>query len=482
MRHETQPQTPDSSSLTWEETERRLYKRMQKKITVKPPPTQIIMERTFNTSCLVLKAIQSLPFSKLTKDLYFLCQTLPSKEISRQFESQMELAGANPERFMFSLHPFYNDFVAKIRRDKRFAELFGFLSTAIRMRIESPALASSNVANAYMNLVLQVSEYLRPDKLNLETFVYGIDTDGELLTGPVPYAFSDILGIQMKREESLGSPKTANILNMYREPLVLSTSSLMKIAEVQRMHVNMTAAMLPFINEFTWDIVPARMYDSNMAPLLELTHGALDLDALYHSLSRRKRTLPANGVLFQADDPTGELQSLLLKEILHDDQIYLLYRADFRVGSVSGYYDTSHPFFYSVFRDATDWESAQKLEELVLPIYASQVLSPVNLAELNSFFLQNGKPLYISPYCRGGRVQDVYHSSLKPKRAYGPRTQGGYQREDRSINGFIRRLPAGQTASPAAIEMAARFGYDLAPDETYVRPFMRTSLVKKSPD
>ena len=179
MLYDTQLQRPNQIPSSWVETEKRYYKRMQKRIAGKPPPVQIIMERTFNTACLVLRSIHSMPFSKLTKVLYFLCKSLPHREMARQFESLLELAGANPERFVFGLHPFYNDFVAMVRREKRYEELFSFIGSAVRIRIENPSLADADIADAYVNLLLQLTEYLRPNKLNLESFVYGISSSGK---------------------------------------------------------------------------------------------------------------------------------------------------------------------------------------------------------------------------------------------------------------------------------------------------------------
>ena len=152
---------------------------------------------------------------------------------------------------------------------------------------------------------------------------------------------------------------------------------------------------------------------------------------------------------------------------------------DFQVGSLSGYYDTSNGFFYSVLKEAAVQEFTRKLEELVLAVYASQVLSPADSPDITSFFQQNGQPLRISSYARGGRLRDAYHSGPEPEGRHGSkRRQGDYRREERSINGFIRRLPVGQTASAAAVAMAAKYGYALAPNETYVRPFIRASVMK----
>lgn len=133
------------------------YKRMQKKITSKPPPAQVIMERTFGTACMVLDIIEGVPFSELTRELFFFCQKLPSKELARQYEAQLELAGANPERFVFGLHSFYNDLVAKVRKNQTFPELFGFIGAVERVQIENRTPSNANIVDAYVSMVLQLS-------------------------------------------------------------------------------------------------------------------------------------------------------------------------------------------------------------------------------------------------------------------------------------------------------------------------------------
>lgn len=463
------------------------YKRMQKKITSKPPPAQVIMERTFGTACMVLDIIEGVPFSELTRELFFFCQKLPSKELARQYEAQLELAGANPERFVFGLHSFYNDLVAKVRKNQTFPELFGFIGAVERVQIENRTPSNANIVDAYVSMVLQILEYLRPSKFDLDTFVYGISSSGELLTGPGPCPYFDIYGIQQRRIAAGGKPEAIKALDMYnsyiqQEVNILSLPSIVRINEVQRMHMNMMASLLPFINEFTWDIAPVNSYDSNIAPLLDASPTFLNLDNLKQALIRRKRTLPTNGVSFEIEDPGGEVKGLLLKELLYMDRVHVLYRADFQEGCLSGYYDTGNGFFYSVLGNSTRPELAQNLEVLGLAAYASQVLSPADAPNLDALLFRDSVPLNIRPFSRGGRLRDIYHREVldKERNSSGPRAQGDYNREDRSINGFIRRLPAGQMASEEAVAMAAKYGYDLAPNETYVRPFIRVSLVKRT--
>ena len=50
---------------------------------------------------------------------------------------------------------------------------------------------------------------------------------------------------------------------------------------------------------------------------------------------------------------------------------------------------------------------------------------------------------------------------------------GYYEAAEVTIQGYIRKLPAGQKASEEARTLAENLGYGLEPNETYVRPFIR---------
>lgn len=50
---------------------------------------------------------------------------------------------------------------------------------------------------------------------------------------------------------------------------------------------------------------------------------------------------------------------------------------------------------------------------------------------------------------------------------------GDYEAAEASIQGYIQKLPTGQKASEEARTLAESLGYDLEPNETYVRHFIR---------
>ena len=64
----------------------------------------------------------------------------------------------------------------------------------------------------------------------------------------------------------------------------------------------------------------------------------------------------------------------------------------------------------------------------------------------------------------------TFAPSKGQKRTY---KQGVYEYDDAKIGCFIRRLPAGQTASWEAMTNAAKYGYELEKGYTFVTPFAR---------
>ena len=93
--------TIDEMSLTW-------WRRVTKKAKGKPLPLIILQTRTLSTAVEILTVIQDIPFEKLSMSLYFYCQDVRMKEFTRAYEAQLELAGADPEKFALGLHQFFN--------------------------------------------------------------------------------------------------------------------------------------------------------------------------------------------------------------------------------------------------------------------------------------------------------------------------------------------------------------------------------------
>ena len=446
----------------------------------KPLPVRILMERTFNTALMVLEEIDGIPFTKLTMDVYFFCKDVAFKEVVRLYDAQLELAGANQEKFVFGLHGFYNNVVSKVKKAGKQREFAEFLGTVSRIQKEKCGQFSKHIIDAYLDLILQTFEYLRPNKFAMTECVYGVSTGGEFLTGPYPYPFSDLPVMEFEEKMETGwRPKSREDLLQFLSRLYAkygielhSEDELDVLEMIQRIHITTTAALLPLINEYTFQIIPEKVYTSIKAPLQDMRIHA-DPERLKEKLKHRRRTLPTNGVLFEVDDPIGELQGVFLQETLYADSIHCLYRIDTRDGSLAGYYDTSSTFFFSISQDADDPLPYQSMTAFVLALYASQVLDTEPLTA--DLFQQAGKPLPVRVFQKGGKLRDTYHRG--PAKDRDPDLYG---HKEKAIAGFVRKLPEGAIASDDAKRVAEQYGFELAADETYVRPFIKQVFVRKN--
>ena len=176
---------------------------------------------------------------------------------------------------------------------------------------------------------------------------------------------------------------------------IRSPQDFARLEQVQRGHCNMAAALLPFINEHTHKIVPSITYDSQYAPLVNLTFRPFDIEGLQDALVCGRRPLPEDGVCVQFGDPTGEIGELFLMEVLYKARPYVLYRISFAAGDLSGYYDISDGFLYSILKEGPSQVLFQRLTALFTAIYSAMVLPPEVLPPLNSLFKQASHPLQV---------------------------------------------------------------------------------------
>ena len=253
-------------------------KRVQKRISGKPLEVQLIMDRTFGTATWVLQLIENVPFQKLTAGAYAISAALPQKALTRQIEGQLELAGANEEKFVLGLHAFYNNLSALIKKNHMEHEFCAFAGQLMRLQYESSLSMEKDIRTAYVNLMMQTLEYLRPDKFDLECCVYGVSTAGEWLTGPCPFPYSDrpanelnqkIFGGWRPRDLFEQEQVVKNLYAKYGMN-IRSLDDISTLEQVQRIHINSLAAMLPLINEYTFDIVPEKTFDT--VKVLSLIH------------------------------------------------------------------------------------------------------------------------------------------------------------------------------------------------------------------
>lgn len=469
------------------------WKWLDKKVAGKPSGIQTLQRRTMNTATMLLMSIKDIEFRDLSSTLYFICSSAETKELAHLYESQLELAGAAPEKFVKGLHAFYNDTAAKIKKNGWYEDFFDFLTLATLLRCKDTkelAPAVLTVRNCYYSLLLQQLEYLRPSKFDFTKMVAGISTTGEVLTVTDSYPELDAPGYIIERAAIDGSIHSEDELSVLVEKSYAkygfsckTLDDIERLNNIDRIFTNNVAAMSAYINEFNIDILPNAYYSSYTLPFYTIASSGPSNEDLREGLFRRNKMLPANGVEFNFEE-RDIICSILMKETLYDDKIILLYRMDTAMGDLSGYYDTKEQVFYSVLMDAKDKQLNDILENIVLYLYscATKRDGAEMLADFSNYFWyasdKNAKddiyPMTVKMYLKGGKPQIAYQPYLT---ASGIRKNDDkYESVERPIQGFIRKVGAGKSPSQEAIDYALSLGLMLQSDETYVRPFVRHVL------
>lgn len=456
-------------------------KRYLKQIAAKPKPAWIQARRTFSTAVAILACLEDIPYETLVRSIYVYCKNNSLNWLTREYEKQIELAGANPERFVFQLHKFYNDISRKIRKQKLYTELMDFMGLYVELSYTRTPEVNPAVVNAYVNLLMQTTEYIRPSKFNFAQSIIGVTTDGQPICIAQLHPDWDLPSYEI--EETMESGRISPD-NAFREMIKIyakcgysihTIEDIVEISEIQKVHDTTTIALMRYINEFTYDIFPQQHYDTMISPLRRMNVN-VSLPNLMMSLKARKRTLPLNGTRIVFGDPSGEVIELLLKEVFKDDAVIMLYRLTTKNGDVSGYFNTRSDFLYSVNLDCTEQETYHRTKKFILYCYAVCVTNKFSAEENN--VSNYGEPVAFRIYGIGGKLKAVYNAGGSNGAVHQLTTQDLESRVV-AINGYIRRLPFGQSASEDAAMIARQMGYDLDSGETYVRPFCKEVFVKR---
>lgn len=469
-------------------------KKIYKMVEGKAFENKLLIIESTTTAMQILGRFVGIEPYKIVASVFVYCRDARYQFISKEFEHCIEIAALAPDTFVTGLHRWCNALSSKLRHTEG-----GYLAFANFANQFSRLQHSANhpdieqqVIWAYTDLICLMLSYMRPKKLDFSTALVGVRTDG------TPLGAKDVLApsIMLPWEfhcvnQGLMPPydiqryDIASRAQKYGYPGINDINGITKLNIENRISQNIRMAMLPYINEYTYDIPPAKMRtgDADDSDLL-LLRDDVSLPALKDKLSsKRRRTLSTNGVLVEVEDPTEAIQTLLLKEIVYEDEVILLFKltlADF--GDWSGFYNTATQYFFSPLIESQHEDIKHFVEAFVLYFYAAAVLDDEYSDDSASTHFHNfiydigGKS-----FGKGGALRRTDGSEPEGYRpASGQRHDSEkYELRDRPINGFVRKLPDGQKASDEAKERAARMGYELADDETYVSPFIRGTFYLK---
>ena len=456
-------------------------KRYRKKYSDKPLDVQIQARATFSTAAVVLAFLKDIPYETLISSMYVYCKDSNLLWLTREYEKQIELAGANPKRFVFQIHKFFNDVSVKIRKQNLYFEIVDYLGMYIELAFTSPPEVNRNVVKAYRHLLVRTTDYLRPNKYDFKQRIIGVQSNGQPLYIPNAFPFSHISVYETNDAIDSGklTPETAldTFIRIYAKYGILIQSSLDMILydQYEKFYTHTIAALMPYINEFTCDILPIDHYKSTGAPC-ENVNTAVSLDELLISLKTRKRTLPANGTKIVFEDSAGEILELFLKETVKNNAVIMLYRLTTSAGDLSGYFNTKSGFLYSIILESETPDLYRSIKQFILYCYAACVTNQVST---DKYVIHNeDRSIPFKIYDIGGKLRTVYNpgdAGAGTMRKVNP----DFETKTVPVSENIRKLPIGQKASEQAVLLARQWGFDLDPGETFVRPFCKEVFVRR---
>ena len=498
-----------NQSLHDEELVQLRYKTCKKLTAGKPEPVAVYIRRSINSAVMILELLRGIPFSELSVSLYFITKDSMAK-LARVYEAELELALVDSDKFLKGIHKFYNETAIFLKKNNLYREFFACMRATSRMadgiRSGGDKNISKKVLDAYQSLLLQQLEYLRPDKFNFSTRVCGMTADGKEILTCRDY-IPDVDAITNYVEESFLSGRLQGISQAEYLQFVSAEfgkhgykvnnlDELDMLMQRDRLVSYQVSTMLPFINEYTYDIVGANIESPNAFALDLLRSSDLDLQGLQEKLKHRSRMLPTNGQIFDVvrleDSDRGYVffKKFLLRETFYDGRIYLLYKADTVCGEFCGYYEPMAEDFFTVMESASMPTLYDNMKRTILYLYGCCVLKegPSMLEEFSSLFYylfpdtKFGRtftvPLEVKPFARGGKLRSAMDSGESSSK--GPRKgDDKYEEESRPVQGYIRKLGAGRSASADAIARAEALGFSLALDETYVQPHITTVYIRR---
>lgn len=357
------------------------YPRFIRRTESKPAPMRLIMERTFHSAMWVLETIDGVEINELDSAANLFAASLKNREFAFLYKSQLEIAWSDADKFVFGLHSFYNNLAGKIKKERKERDIADFISEVMRYQVTSSASAYNKAVTAYINMMLQTLEYLRPDKFAFDKSIYGVGEDGKFLLGPCPFPYSDIPLIKSNRAmlKLNEKPNPVTILadiikECHAQGIEIeSMEDFERFEQAQRIHVTTIASMLSLITPDTYDILPQKSYCAEGDPISDMVI-PIKVDLLAQHLKEKDLKISKSGVTFFFADPECLLEFLLVKEIVRNGASYILYRLNTKFGDVSGYYDIEDEYFYSIFAESEDKYRYDVVRALVLSLYASLVL------------------------------------------------------------------------------------------------------------
>lgn len=409
------------------------------------------------TALSVLENLDGLELSDVISEIFIKVNNDDeiTKTLVRLFESQILLAMTDPEKFLEQINNFCISTSKFIKKNNLYANYLMFSYHVYKSKLYKNCKARYGVLHSYAILILEVMAYMPASYTDI---IVGTTTKGKALFKKEPYQHIDYPGYLISQGK-IKSP--AKCLAMYKELGfdVSSPQDLEPIFMDYRIVTNTIMAVAFLIDETNVDILPIN-YSTivnginlpNMPPSTELNE----------LMQNRSRMLDNNSVLVEME--FGDIESVNIYEKFVNDELFLLLKFNLIDDtSFMGFYDIMNDIFYTPFTDcdnSTAINYVNILERLVKEIY---LIETANLPLDNTGYAKYGyRFIYKTKGLQGVR-QGKSHNFTKE-----------YESQKVMLQAYVRKLPVGSKASESAINEAKKYGINLKPNETFVKPFQKS--------
>ena len=169
-----------------------------KKYRSKGESIWVFQRRTLASACQVATTLHDMDFGKASTFLFHLVREAEEcKPIIEAVSSQVELAMANSDKFIKGYHQFLQGLTKPIKKNKDYALYFKAIAYAqecvhLGLTIDGIVERNDSVLYAVIDMLMQGSEYLKPQEFDIVNNIVGISTENEPIIIRDPYPLADV--------------------------------------------------------------------------------------------------------------------------------------------------------------------------------------------------------------------------------------------------------------------------------------------------
>ncbi len=429
-------------------------------------PSYLLRKHVANTVGSVLEKIEHISFEDLTLDSFFICHEVGFLYFSEKYRGALEFAKVQPEKLADQLYKMLRDIGRTVKKKPEGIENF-FLFLSLFEENTTVSEKYRGLYLAYMDLLMEQTEFLKPDIYDKYHIVAGVTTDGDILITKDPIPDIDLPVYELTRSGAMGIKAQILFEQILKKHGIKDNKEFEYYNATSNIFGNNISLLVSYINEYTFDMLPQSVYapDTNIE-LIETV--SMDFK---ERLQNRYKTLPTNGAVITFENSIY-LKKVTLKEVFHNNAIHMLCKMETEAGDVTVRYNTKTGGFFSPFGHSSGYcaDLHLSLKMLSLWFYTAYVCPDEKIMPNTDSYqnFTNDKNANLTFASIGGKLRMTFNRNINNHIDY-----EHYTEKTVSIAGYIRKLPDGQKASEEKHKLARLLGLSLAENETYVEPHNR---------